>query len=75
MKRSEISKLEILAGKLKEAGKDFPHQARMLLAIKNDLHLETVNRYFRGAVSSIPIAEILLMGVEEYKKQNSKQVA
>lgn len=70
MKHSEISKLEILSGKLKAIGKDFPHQARMMLAIENEMHLETINRYFRGNASSIPIAEVLLAAAELYVKNN-----
>lgn len=70
MKASEVSKLEILSDKLKSVAKDFPHQQRMMWAVKNEMHLETVNRYLRGAASSIPIAEMLLKDINSYLKNN-----
>ena len=69
MKKSEINKFETWAEKLKSVASRFPHQQRMMWAIENEMHLETVNRYLRGQVSSIPIAEKLFTDICAFLKK------
>ena len=75
MKTKELTQLQEVTAELIILAGSFPHQKRMMWAIENNVHLETVNRYLRGKASSLPLAKMLRDHIKALPKPKTNKAA
>ena len=73
-KKVELPRREQLSARLIELAPHWNQANRMGWAYSNEMSLSTINRYMRGEVASLPVAEALIAEAEKHLPAKRKYI-